>query len=393
VGVIRIGLLVVAVVIALHLSLSFWQERAPVDESSTVTTAEQSVPAVGIDGAAVPIPPSTGLSTVGRLDQTTSLSQRQFECDGSEFSIDDSEGVEESLQKLEAFREKQRRVADRLANSQDAEHLVFSAVYGAGYNSGSEIAFDRLGKARQVAPNNPLVHWNVLAGCLERAELPFCSQQATEQSAVNADKSNGALWAMIAIRRARAGNDNGALQALRQANTAPELNLYLIEQTMLFERGLAAASTELDYSERITDAFGHALATTSVFLDLYNICKDRLTINVQWQHQCLQQGQRLVNADYSRLASMAGLDLQELVYQASGDRRALAAVTDMRAELMDRIQNDVNSNTGIIAGYDDRVAADFLNEWRVKGEFAAFDYLIAETARLEADPNYDPCIL
>jgi hypothetical protein len=102
-------------------------------------------------------------------------------------------------------------------------------------------------------------------------------------------RDNGAMWVQVAALRLSTDDEEGAIDALRHAISAPIFDNYYDEQISLVERGLAVGSN-LSFSERAFFALGTASVTPIALNSLTARCKSGVA--GVWPELCDQLGFR-----------------------------------------------------------------------------------------------------
>lgn len=280
------------------------------------------------------------------------------------------------------------QAADLLTNSKDPEHLLMAALIG--FDGKTKPGLSVMENALAADPDNPLTLWSFLDSCSLHPKAPKCADGSIEKRAILADGGNGRLWGKIADYRLARGDTVGALDALINANTAPQFNGYFIEHVEMLERGLAAA-TDNPYRERITNAIGIAAAMPQPIYKVFQGCKEQAAESAEWSQACLGYGKRLERDGRTVMSTTFGIALQKVVYKMAGDEARLAD-TDLRGRLITEAMESGYTDDGwVLLAYDDQVLADYMNEWSAHGEFQALQFLQEEVVRLSKQPGYDPC--
>lgn len=236
--------------------------------------------------------------------------------------------------------------------------------------------------------NDPVLVWTALIICGQRPALN-CDLGALEETAIDADSDNGAMWVQVAGLRLSAGDDEGAVDALRQAISAPRFDSYYDEQIMLVERGLAVSSN-LSYSERVFSALGTASVIPIALDSLTARCKSG-TAGV-WPELCEQLGSRMTTDSGNTLTKMIGMELRKIALTNQSDQKGLTDLARERDALrQSRGSIEKNNEMLNLMMNDELVLRNYLENLEVYGEGEALQRIFAEMQRLKNSPEYDQC--
>lgn len=273
-----------------------------------------------------------------------------------------------------------------LLASGDPEHHLAAALLNRW--SDPQAALAQLEKSTALESNSPLSAWTALIICGQRSQLA-CDFEALERAAIRVDSENGAMWMQLVGRRLEYNNDEQAIEAMRQAISAPEFDSYYFEQIMLIERALAATS-ELSLAERVFSGIGFAAATPMAMNTLIKKCDDEKT--GVWLELCAQLGERMFVDGPDMMTQALGTDLQGLALANRGDLQGLQELELKKAE-MHGIMGSAESNAEWfnLATNDETVLHEYLQNMDVFGEAPAMKWLSSEAERLRALPGYDQC--
>ncbi len=250
------------------------------------------------------------------------------------------------------------------------------------------LAMDLLQHSAAEQLNDPILVWTALITCGQRPALN-CDLGALEETAIDADSDNGAMWVQIAGMRLSEDDEAGATDALRRAISAPRFDSYYDEQIMLVERGLAVGSN-LSFSERVFMALGTASVTPIALDSLTARCKSE-TAGV-WPELCEQLGSRMTTDSGNTLTKMIGMNLRKIAMTNQGDEKGLTALARERDALrqsMGSIEN--NQQIVNLMMNDELVLRNYLENLEVYGEGEARRRIFAEMQRLRNLPEYDQC--
>lgn len=236
--------------------------------------------------------------------------------------------------------------------------------------------------------NDPVLVWAALIICGQRPALN-CDLGALEETAIDADGDNGAMWVQVAALRLSTDDEEGAIDALRRAISAPIFDNYYDEQILLVERGLAVGSN-LSYSERVFLALGTASVTPIALNSLTARCKSGVA--GVWPELCDQLGFRMTTDGDNLLTKMLGVDLRKIALTNQGDEKGLADLARERDALSQSL-GSIEENQQILnlMMNDELVLRNYLENLEVYGEGEARRRIFAEMQRLKNSPEYDQC--
>ncbi len=286
--------------------------------------------------------------------------------------------------------EEQKRLVESatssLLASGDPEHLLAAALMRRW--SDPQAALAQLEKLVALESNSPLSAWTALIICGQRAQLA-CDFGALEQEAIRADSKNGAMWVQLVGLRLEDSNDEQAIEAMRQAISAPKFDSYYFEQIMMIERALAATS-DLSLAERVITGIGFAAATPMGMNALARKCDDEQT--GVWLELCDQLGERMRVDGSDIMTQMLGSAVQGHALANRGDSRGLQELELKKTEIR-RTMGSAASNAEWfnLMTNDERVLREYLQNMDVFGEAAAMKRLSSEAERLRALSGYDQC--
>ena len=352
--------------------------------------ASSAVDALDVEGAVEAIlPPAPEADSTDKQAATAQESgdnvtagRQSFDCELSDF---DSTGpLFSSLEELNEFHVS---VASALSESQDAEHLLSSALFGID----GKFSVPTIREAVDRTPEDSRYRWHLLQACLSEHYEGDCDVRAIEREAIDMAGRSAHVWAAIATARERRGDLAGATEALRNAVGAPEYRNYFIEDVLMLERSLSVAA-DLDYTERMSHAFNAVVQVGSIGSDLYEVCQNRTQDTSELIAACIQLAERIESSRTTIRDASFAIIVQKLAYESLGNLDKLSQVEGRQQLLNDRLQSEAKDQSLIIQT-NPHVLADYTAEFATKGEIAAMDFVEAETRRLLADPDYDPCTL
>lgn len=273
-----------------------------------------------------------------------------------------------------------------LQQTNSSEYLLAAALLN-GWKD-PRLAMDLLQRSAADHLNDPILIWTALVICGQRPGLD-CDFGELEETAIDVDADNGAMWVQIAGLRLGSDDEEGAIDALRHAISAPRFDSYYDEQIMLVERGLAVGSN-LSFSERALMAWGTASVTPIGLGSLTARCKSGA--DGVWSELCEQLGSRMTTDSGNSLTKMIGMDLRQIVLTNQLDEKGLTAIARERDALRQSMGSiEQNEQMINLMMNDELVLRNYLENLEVYGEDAARQSFFAEMQRLKNSPEYDQC--
>jgi hypothetical protein len=380
------NLIVLTGVVALIALLSYLFPREPVlvvpsiEPLSDASDADRPTPSE--------IPSTIVFQNSGDDLPELDAGEKHFNCRPGDFIDEPGVGEGNYDASMAEQRDRYHRISDQLSVSADAEHVLLAGLLGSG--DGSRFDLARLRRAVEMNPDDARFHWHLLQACTRMSAANGCDPRGIEAPAIAAGGRSAALWAQIAIGRAARDDEAGALDALRNANGAPNFDSYYVDDVKMIERGLASA-TDQSFNERMTEAFGIAVTLHSVGGDVYLACSNPVETSAEWQDLCLQLAYRLEKDGQTILDKALGLGIQKTIFELTGDDTKLEDAERRYREFQEEMMQGWGEDVSVVLMFDERVMAEFVDELAAHGEMAAFEFARAETERLKELPGYDPC--
>lgn len=265
---------------------------------------------------------------------------------------------------------------ERLAASSDAEHRHVAAILES--NPAKRIEY--LKSAVLKSGNNAFLLWDAVRICSSLTGETSCPLPDWEARLLAVDGQNSEVWVRIAANRLRAGDEDGALQAMQRAAVSPESRAYWPESVEAVERALSAAGN-FTFPERVAVAFGSR--NLPRYSDYTSMCRTQPAGNPQWAYACLAYGESLERQGKTEIGQSIGLALQEMALEFLGEQEKLAAVLDRQEEnrAERRPLDTVGTFTDALVFTNPAVFSDYLAELRKLDESSAREYLRAEAQR------------
>lgn len=247
-----------------------------------------------------------------------------------------------------------------------------------------------LWSAVEAGDERPLALHRLLTTCLAQPASRRCTGDELVSRAIAADPHNGAMWVAAAAWRLSRNQPRAAREAMERAAAASTHREYFVDAVLAREQGLAATS-ELDYSERVVFAIALEATTPIPFTRLSRACDERAETDPLWRGTCAQLGRSAARRAHTLLGRLLGLGLQWTAAKADGNASESAEISEKVSALSALTRDDRRTEAEIVLRYDDGVARAYVAEWRTRGETAALSYIIREVERLKRIPGYDPC--
>lgn len=305
--------------------------------------------------------------------ETASGTSRRFDC-----SLEDIvSGVDEEEQE-----ERNRRLADTLSRSANAEDQLAAAIIGV------DRRIESLSMALTADPTHPLVLWQVTDDCRRGRGGEYCADPAVRANAEAVLGGNGWYWTQVAAFYYEQGMFDESLEAVQHAVSAPEFDDYYIDHVLLLERALGADS-DRGYIDRVVGAIGYTAAMPTDFLARQ--CTLRSEVDAAWLDGCTMLAERYEQEGTNLLMQLVGLGMQEDLYARSGLTAEIGDAQIRKAELeawLDRVDADYQ----LVQAVDPQLMARYLDVWATSGEVAAFEFTVTAVDELMQDPDYDPCV-
>lgn len=245
----------------------------------------------------------------------------------------------------------------------------------------------------QQFPTNGFILVELITACFEDLDHESCLDQNLTTN-ISQQEANAAVWGELAMLRAQREDVFGAARALQQAILAPEFDDYFslqistLDSTATNDDPMAKLNTVFR-SFRYTDSsIGHAIGFSPSFF-----CANESGSNPDIAQTCLAYGKLIEDQSDTNIGEMIGLAIQEVTYEAMGDRDGVAemraravAAQDSRYAITRRSSSAVG-----LTSYDDSLAEYWVENLINVGEMQARRLLDEEVARRLADPEYRPC--
>ncbi len=304
-------------------------------------------------------------------------------CDSADQAAGSSaEPPQDEESEIREAEEVARRISERLSVSSSPEHLYVAALQTSDRSEKAAL----LKRAVDNAPTDAFLVWSAYELCSVADYLPDCPMAAWEQLLIDADGGNSQVWVRIATNRYAAGDQQGALDAMRYAASAAETRRYWPETIVAVESALAAVGGST-FEERAMTAFG---MTAAIPYNLGEIamCREMSPVNPEWSDVCLRYGQLAERQGKTELGKSLARSIQKIVLTSRGDTEALAVVEQ-------RIQAWRQRRDAQYTAYDPLIeyllvsVPDFFHAYldavKSVGEYTARERVAAEIRQLVQD--------
>ena len=370
----RAALLVAAIIVVILIVCRVWT-AAPV---ATTSALEEPVGFDSPPAGNVPSYFSDGLADKG-LDALL-IADICADVEQASTSGDSELSDEEMSARMAAYKDAKRQATERLAVSQDAEHLHIAALLESNPANRIELITNAMKSSR----NDAFLVWDAVRICTRVLKQTTCPLQEWEDRLLTIDGQNSEAWIRIAANRLHRGDDDGSLRAMQQAATSPVSRMYWTERIEAAERSLAAAGG-FSFPERASYGVGISAQSLPKFGDYTKMCREKGAKNQEWAYACLAYGERLESQGKTLIGQSIAYALQEIALESLGDDERLATVA-AREENARQDRNDLflvarRNQAAIIGWSNPTIFYGFLATIRSDGEMAAQVYLQDETDR------------
>lgn len=273
-----------------------------------------------------------------------------------------------------------------LADADDPDLLVAASML---VTSSTELVFQLLQTAERQAPGYALVQLEILRRCAGSTGDKMCRDFLDLERGDESLAGNGAAWLLVALNRRRFGDTPGVLDALRRAASAPSFDTYYAARLGAVIRALDVASPAKTH-EQLVIAMGEMNFLDDGYMGIVVSCRDAAEDHGEWASICADVGRRMYADAPDMLSRIWGLDLQKFVYTQTGHQDGLLEIEEDRERVLRSL--DLVSGYGELVMQDDAVVIRFLEDLHASGEAEAFAKLGVTIARLQADPDYNPCV-
>lgn len=220
----------------------------------------------------------------------------------------------ESEAQLQNYAARQKQSSERLSVSTETEHLLVAAMQ-------SEAGATRLqliGRALEISPDSAVTLWTAAHMCSRLSEQHACPLADWTERLLKVDSTNTESWMLAAGIRYRAGDKKGALNALRQAASAPETNIFWSDVVEMVERSLAAAGGHT-FPERVSMAFGTAVTGGPDYRAYTSMCAEQSAVDAEWASLCLAYGERAEQQSRTALGESIARAIQRIALREMGE--------------------------------------------------------------------------
>ena len=374
----RRGLYTVLVVLALAGLAAYFMFRLIEEPAQPMVTPVEVEPSV-ISTVPAELIPTPGQGITPELIEVMQHGLPIAGCD-DRVSETGTRLTEETLEQLT------RDAIDVLSTSEDPEYLLAAALLDFDRDDANESKL--LARAMAQLPKHPVALWHRLQHC----EAGGCNRDEIAMAAVAADPTNGMLWLEIARGRLQADDWAGAERALQRAIVSSRFDTYFYDYALLIERGLAA-STNLDYSDRVVFGIGVAAAVAiPSFNEVLLACQSGENDAVVWVPLCDELGKSMHEHSRELISTMIGWGYRQVAAERAGDSALVASLKKESEAVSERYSfRQIRVGASALLENDPTVLRNYLDDFRTHGELAAIDRLVDAAERLRADETYDQC--
>ncbi|HFB67044.1 MAG TPA: hypothetical protein ENJ60_16035 [Aeromonadales bacterium] len=238
--------------------------------------------------------------------------------------------------------------------------------------------------------DNKLSQWRMIVSCT--SQISLCDERI-EQSAIESDGNNAALWLNIAALRMEKKDREGSLVALEKSASLPFFNDYFSEEMSLYEQ-VAINNGYPDYEEIVLGSIGTYATTPIAKMDeIVNLCEKKSKNQLEIANLCIRVGENIQHYGQSYFSHVLGLALLEKVFQAQGNTLELENIKIKKDNLMKNAWSGNFAKAMELTLFDRQLLQDWYEAWKQQGEIYAQHYVIEEAIRLSKNPDYNPCPL
>lgn len=293
-----------------------------------------------------------------------------------------SELSDEDIEARTAAYEVARRGAkERLAVSQDAEHLHIAALLEPDLGKRIEL----ITKALMSSRNDAFLAWDAVRICARALDQTACPILEWEDRLLTVDGQNSEAWIRVAANRLHRDDGEGALRAMQRAATSPVSRVYWTETIETAERSFAAAG-DFSYLERVSYGLGISATNSPRYGDYTEMCREEGAKSQEWAYACLAYGELVELQGKTLLGQAIARAIQKIALESLGDDERLATLAarkeKARQDLDDLSLVARRSRLEIIGLSNPNIFYGFLAVMSDDGEMAAQVYLQNETERL-----------
>ncbi len=347
-----------------------WSSTAIV-ESQDIKTVPASAPASSTDG-----PPTMAVEDPSGDAYTFSLEDlcgyAESEQQANRFVEDFSAAVEEYEASLNAAK-------DRLAISEDPEHLHAAALL----EDDPARRIEMITRALAVDKDNAFRVWGAVHLCAGAYQETNCPLQVWQERMLTLDSENSEAWAQAALIRISAGAEGAALRAMERAASSSESRVYWSETIEMVERAFAAAS-DMSFRDRVMLGADFAGTNLPNYSSYMNMCREQSAQSMDWAYACLGYGELSEREGKTLLAQRMGLGVQQVALNALGEKEQLKTVVETYQRSQQKTDitamEDFKQTMVIVTG-SPTLYSRYLAAFKEHGEIATMTIMQEEAAR------------
>lgn len=193
---------------------------------------------------------------------------------------------------------------------------------------------------------NKLRYSLVAYHCLLAEIDQFCERSRfdTELIALDAVNMEPQLYSML--KAIDAGNDEAALIALTNGNSASVLNNYYFDKLSILRRTLFQSDYPEDGINAASELLAGAGAMYAVYSKVLVSCVERSKIDAEWKAQCLELGRRLENEGKTAMQNVFGYAIQRDSLGSSDADADERAAINARRDAFNAIRDEASEKLG-----------------------------------------------
>ncbi len=224
------------------------------------------------------------------------------------------------------YEEEMRSVQQQLLVSDNPEHILTAALLEGDLQNQVRM----VGRLFAATSNNVLVVWHSLQICSQLdAGTPACPIQTLERRLLSLDAINSEAWAKVAANRYSRGDQDGALDALRQAGSAASSSIHWVDTIEMVNRAFGVVP--LTFAESVQYSFGIAGASVPTYQQT-RMCYAKFATSDEWARACMDYAELLERQAETAMGAGFGRSMQQTMAKALNDEERLQQITERQGQ-------------------------------------------------------------